>query len=88
MLKSIENTRKLFKIEGLEEGKVDIEATQYLLSLSENEQIEILEAQLADLNKDLEMYEETPGGAKKGDDVHKAQLLLLIQVIQGLLSQI
>ena len=88
MLKSIENTSKLFKIEGLEEGKVHIEATQYLLSLSENKQIEVLEAQLADLKRDLEMYEGQQGAEEKDDDIHKAQLLLLIQVIQGLLSQV
>jgi len=88
MLKSIENTSKLFKIEGLEEGRVDIESTQYLLSLSENKQIEVLESQLADLKNDLERYEEPQVAAENEDDIHKAQLLLLIQVIESLLSQI
>ena len=46
MHQSILNTKKLFKIEGLKDGQVNVTATNYLLSLPENKQIEVLKKNL------------------------------------------
>ena len=90
MYKSIKETQKLFKIEGLEGGQVSIRNSKYLLSLSEKDQIKVLTAQLSRLKEDLASHEAIPSKDTKnqGDDVDKAQLQLLIQVIENLLSQI
>ena len=90
MYKSIKETQKLFQIEGLEGGQVSIRNSKFLLSLSESDQVKVLTAQLARLKEDLARHEAIPSKdvTKKGDDVDKAQLQLLIQVIENLLSQI
>ena len=90
MYKSIKETQKLFQIEGLEGGQVSIRNSKFLLSLSESDQVKVLTAQLARLKEDLARHETIPSkdATQKGDDVDKAQLQLLIQVIENLLSQI
>jgi hypothetical protein len=90
MYKSIKETQKLFKIEGLEGGQVNIRNSKYLLSLSEEDQVKVLTGQLERLKEDLARHETIPpmDTTQKGDDVDKAQLQLLIQVIENLLSQI
>jgi len=90
MLKSIEETKKLFTIEGMQNGQVNIKTSKHLLSLPEEKQIEVLRIHLKSLKKDSAKYEitasEEPNG--QGDDVDRMQLQLLIQVIEGLLNQI
>ncbi len=90
MLKSVRETRKLFSIEGIQDGEVNIETSEYLLSLPKDKQIEVLRKHLEDLKEDLAKYEDPtvqdPNG--KDDDIDKAQLQILIDVIEGLLSQI
>ena len=90
MYKSIKDTQKLFKIEGLEGEQVSIRTSQYLLSLPEEEQIKVLSDQMERLKEDLAEHEtlSSQDSDPKGDDVDKAQLQLLIQVIENLLSQI
>lgn len=54
MLKSIHATQKLFKVERIKaDGQVDIKTSEYLLSLSQEEQIETLTIHTAKLKKDL-----------------------------------
>ncbi len=90
MLKSVRETQKLFSIEGIQDGEVNIETSEYLLSLPKDKQIEVLRKHLEDLKEDLAKYEDPtvqdPNG--KDDDIDKAQLQILIDVIEGLLSQI
>ncbi len=90
MLKSVRETQKLFSIEGIQDGEVNIETSEYLLSLPKDKQIEVLRKYLEDLKEDLAKYEDPtvqdPNG--KDDDIDKAQLQILIDVIEGLLSQI
>jgi len=90
MLRSIRETHKLFSIEGIQDGEVNIRTSQYLLSLPKDKQIEVLRKHLEDLKEDLAKYEDPtvqdPNG--KDDDIDKAQLQILIDVIEGLLSQI
>ena len=90
MLKSVRETQKLFSIEGIQDGEVNIETSEYLLSLPKDKQIEVLRKHLEDLKEDLAKYEDPtvqdPNG--KNDDIDKAQLQILIDVIGGLLSQI
>ncbi len=90
MLKSVRETQKLFSIEGIQDGEVNIETSEYLLSLPKDKQIEVLRKHLEDLKEDLAKYEDLivqdPNG--KDDDIDKAQLQILIDVIEGLLSQI
>ena len=90
MLKSVRETQKLFSIEGMQGGEVNIRTSQYLLSLPKDKQIEVLRKHLEDLKEDLAKYEDPtvqdPNG--KDDDIDKAQLQILIDVIGGLLSQI
>jgi hypothetical protein len=90
MYKSIEDTKKLFKIEGLEGGQVNIRTSKYLLSLPEEDQAKVLANQLERLRQDLARHEALPSrdSARGTDDVDKTQLQLLIQVIENLLSQI
>ncbi len=90
MLKSIQETKKLFTIEGIQKGQVNIKTTNYLLSLPERKQKEVLATHLKNLKKDLSGYE-TPGfhgPNNQDDDVDKMQMQILIQVIEGLLGQI
>lgn len=90
MLKSILKTQKLFTIEGLGQGQVDVKTSEYLLSLPEDEQMEVLTDHLNNLKTDLVQGEkpESPNPNGKNDDLDKAQLQVLIHVIEGLLSQI
>ncbi len=90
MLKSVRDTQKLFSIEGMQGGEVNIRTSLYHLSLPKDKQIEVLRKHLEDLKEDLAKYEDPtvqdPNG--KDDDIDKAQLQILIDVIEGLLSQI
>ena len=90
MYKSIKETQKLFKIEGLEGGQVNITTSKSLLALSEEEQVKALANQLERLKEDLARHEAllSHDSAQDSDDVDKTQLQLLIQVIENLLSQI
>jgi len=89
MLKSIQDTQKLFRIEDMGSGKVDVEASKYLLSLPEHRQIEVLSESLENLKRDMAKYDAVPEGRKAGADrIVRAQLQLLIQVIEGLLGRI
>ena len=89
MLTSINETQKLFKVERIEGGKVDIEASEYLLSLSEKMQVKALSEQLEHLKRDLARSDTGPqGNTEHTDEVLKAQLQLLIQVIEGLLAKL
>ena len=90
MLKSIKETGKLFTIEGIQKGQVNIKTSNYLLSLPEEKQVEVLTTHLDNLKNDLAGYE-SPGSQRPKSpdaDVHKTQLQILIQVIEGLLDQI
>ncbi len=89
MFKSIQETKKLFTIEGMQSGQVDIKISKYLISLSEDKQIEVLTTQLENLKKDLaECLGSSTPSSNGEEDVEKMQLQLLIQVIEGMLSQI
>ena len=90
MLKSIEETKKLFTLEGMKNGQVDLRISKYLLSLSEEKQVEALTKQMERLKEDYAKYEAsaTPGSSNQNDNLDKMQLQVLIQVIEGLLSQI
>ena len=90
MFKSIQETKKLFTIEGMQSGQVDLKISKYLLSLSEDKQIEVLTIQLENLKKDLATCSgsSTPISNNQKEDVEKTQLQLLIQVIEGMFSQI
>jgi len=90
MRKSIIETQKLFQIEDLKDGQVNIKTSEYLLSLKEKEQIEFLTAHLSKLKNDLAKLEDPAivDSTGKGDEVEKAQLQLLINIIGNLLSQI
>ena len=89
MLSSIKETQKLFKVERIAGGKVDIEASEYLLSLSEKMQVKALSEQLEHLKRDLAIPNTGPKDkTEHTDEVLKAQLQLLIQVIEGLLAKL
>ena len=90
MLKSIEETKKLFTIEGMKNGQVDLKISKYLLSLSEDKQVEVLTKQMERLKEDFAKYEESasPGSNNQKEDIDKMQLQVLLQVIDGMLSQI
>ena len=90
MLKSIRETRKLFSIEGMQNGQVIIKTSQYLLSLSKDKQIEVLTDHLENLKEDLARYEDSAlqDSNGKDDNIDKAQVQILIEVIEGMLSQI
>ncbi len=90
MLKSITETKKLFTIEGIQNGKVNLKTSKYLLSLPEKKQIEVLSGHLKNLKNDYAKYENLAYQKTKGqkDEINKIQLQILIQVIEGLLSKI
>ena len=90
MLRSIRETQKLFSIEGMQGGEVNIRTSQYLLSLPKDKQIEVLTEHLENLRRDLARYADpTPQDSNgKDDSIDKAQLQILIEVTEGLLSQI
>ena len=90
MRKSIIETQKLFQIEDLKDGQVNIKTSDYLLSLKEEEQIKVLTVHLLKLKNDLATLENPAfqDSVGKGGEVEKAQLQLLINIIENLLSQI
>ena len=90
MLKSIEETKKLFTIEGMNNGQVDLKISKQLLSLSEDKQVEVLSNQLERLKKDFEKYEGSASldSNNQNEAIDRMQLQVLIQVIEGMLSQI
>ena len=90
MLKSIEEIKKLFTIEEIKNGQVNIITSKHLLSLPEEKQIEVLTTHLKNLKKDSAKYESPAFEGQHGqsDDIDKMQLQLLIQVIESLLNQI
>ena len=90
MLKSIQETKKLFTIEGMQNGQVEIKTSKYLLSLSDKKQIEVLSAQLENLKKDYskQVGTVTQGSNDQTGDIDQMQLQILIQVIESMLSQI
>ena len=90
MHKSIIETQKLFQIEYLKDGQLSIRTSEYLLSLKEEEQIKVLTAHLSKLKNDLAKLEDPAlkNAIGKGGEVEKAQLQLLINIIETLLSQI
>lgn len=91
MLKSIQATQKLFKIERIKaDGQVDIKTSEYLLSLSPGKQIETLSIHLTNLKQDLAKLENPilRGSIGEGGDIQKAQLQILINIIENLLTQL
>jgi hypothetical protein len=90
MLKSIEETKKLFTIEGMKNGQVDLKISKYLLSLSEDKQVEVLTKQMERLKEDFAEYEPSasPDSDSQKENIDKMQLQVLLQVIDGMLSQI
>ena len=90
MLKSIEETKKLFTIEGMNNGQVDLKISKQLLSFSEDKQIDVLSNQLERLKKDFEKYEGSASlnSNNQNEAIDRMQLQVLIQVIEGMLSQI
>jgi hypothetical protein len=90
MLKSIEETKKLFTIEGMKNGQVDLKISKYLLSLSEDKQVEVLTKQMESLKEDFTKCEPSasPDSNSQKENIDKMQLQVLLQVIDGMLSQI
>jgi hypothetical protein len=90
VLKSIAETRKLFTVESVAKGKVNVVLSKELLSLPENKQREALNGCLEGLRKDLSACGSNvrPKPDSQEEEVNKAQLRLLIEVIEGLLAQI
>jgi hypothetical protein len=90
MLRSIRETQKLFKIESVEGGRINIKTSEHLLSLPQNKQIEVLTGHLLNLRQDLARYENPAVNDSENpvDKVNKTQLHLLIQIIEGLLKQV
>jgi hypothetical protein len=90
VLKSIAETKKLFTVEGVAEGKVNVVVSEYLLSLPGPKQREVLTDHLERLTMDLsgnKHIEATDEHSQK-NKIDKTQLQLMIQVIEGLLEQI
>ncbi len=79
MISSIKESEKLFTIEGVESGQVNVKASDYLLSLPDDKQAEVLTRLLENLKADF---------TNLADDMNKTQLQLLIEVTKGLLSSI
>jgi len=89
MLRSIRETQKLFSVEGMQVGEVNIRTSQYLLSLPKDKQIEILADHLENLKEDLAYFKDPTLQDSNGEDgIDKTQLQILIEVTEGLLSQI
>ncbi len=85
VIERIEKSKKLFRIEGTENGQVNIITSQHLLSLPESQQIKVLNTHLEYLKAGLAKHGDSSDG---NDDAIKAQLQLLIQVTENLLSQV
>jgi len=90
MLKSIRETQKLFSIEGMQGGEVNIRTSQYLLSLPRDKQIEVLTEHLENLKRDLARFADPTLKDSNGENnnIDKAQLQILIEVTEGLLSHL
>ena len=90
MLKSVSETKKLFTLQDIWSGKVNVELSGYLLSLTEDKQRAVLTEHLDNLKKDLSEYEGVgPFRSDSAEDqTNKVQLQITIQVIEGLLAQI
>ena len=89
VLKSIAETKKLFTVEGVAEGKVNVVVSKYLLSLPENKQRDVLTEHLERLTIDLARWERKPTASPSQEEkISKTQLQLMIQVIRGLLAEI
>ena len=89
MDQSIGEIQKLFQIEGVKNGQVQVKATPYLISLPEEKQIQVLREHLDHLKRDLAKYDLSKGTNPPGpEDVRKTQLQVLVQVVQGLLAKI
>jgi hypothetical protein len=90
MLKSIEETKKLFTIEGMKNGQVDLKISKYLLSLPEDKQVEVLTKQKERLEEDFAKHEPSasPDSNSQKENIDKMQLQVLLQVIDGMLSQV
>jgi hypothetical protein len=90
VLKSIAETKKLFIVEGVAEGKVNVVVSEYLLSLPGPKQREVLTEHLERLTMDLSRYGHTEAtdACSQKNKINKTQLQLMIQVIEGLLEQI
>ena len=58
MLRSIRETQKLFSVEGMQVGEVNIRTSQYLLPLPKDKQIEILADHLENLKEDLAYFKD------------------------------
>ena len=90
MLRSIREAQKLFSIEGMQGGEVNIRTSQYLLSLPRDKQIEVLTEHLENLKRDLARFADPTLKDSNGENnnIDKAQLQILIEVTEGLLSHI
>jgi len=90
MLRSIRETQKLFSIEGMQGGEVNIRTSQYLLSLPKDKQIEVLTEHLENLKRDFARFADPTLKDSNGENnnIDKAQLQILIEVTEGLLSHL
>ena len=89
MDQSISEIQKLFQIEGMKNGQVQVKATPYLISLPEEKQIQVLREHLDHLKRDLAKYDLSNGtNPSRPEDVRKTQIQVLIQVVLGLLAKI
>ena len=86
----IKETQRLFSIEGIENGQVQVKVSNYLLSLPDEKQIEVLTRHLENLKENFAKYEDSGFGdpTAKHDEVKNTQVRLLMQVIESLLSNI
>ena len=71
-------------------GEVNIRTSQYLLSLPKDKQIEVLTEHLENLKRDLARFADPTLKDLNGENnnIDKAQLQILIEVTEGLLSHL
>jgi hypothetical protein len=86
--KNIKETQKLFSIEGVDRGQVRVRTSDYLLSLPDDKQIEVLTKHLEDLKAEFERYENATFQPSNVDEINETQLKVVIEVTEALLSQI
>ena len=79
MTSSMKESQRLFTLESAKSGQVNVKASDYLLSLPEEKQVEVLTRLLVNLKQDF---------AESRHDIYKTQLQILIEVTEGLLSKI
>ena len=65
MTSSMKESQKSFTIESVKSGQVNVKASDYLLSLPEDKQVEVLTRLLENLKQDF---------AKSRNDIYKTQL--------------